>query len=463
MLGMRRTTYPTMPQTSSNCAKTHPVRSIRSLGLILLAFSLMGGAGYAGATVATSTAHPVYSAHSTHRLRGVRSARSRSGVPHRVHHPVRHTAAAYRSHRVRRVASRRRAVAHRMSAARREDAPVSQALPGARSGNQAASETSTSVADTQPVAATRAEAATRNPAMTAQVLREQASLAPVRSSPISDVIPTYMPLPMRGTHELLVHQNVIADVEGLNRIQNDAQLNAMVRSGALVRLPVGSALDVDPRLPVNRRYCRPWTARFLGEISRAHEELFGHPLQVNSAVRTVNFQRRLMRFNGNAAPASGDTASPHLTGETIDITKKGMSPREIGWMRAALGELQRDGKMDVEEEFEQAVFHISVYKTYAPGLVPHTVPRTIETQQMVASSDGEGSTGDAASATARQAAEPTFEPASATSAIGGVVRPAAARTRRRHYAHSSHPVHRTVVHRRHRRRSGVSLLAAGLR
>lgn len=298
---------------------------------------------------------------------------------------------------------------------------------------------------------TKVDAATRNSALTAQVLTEQASLAPVRSTEISDVIPTIMPPPMRGTHDLLVHQNVIADVEGLNRIQDNAQLNAMVRSGALVGLPVSAALDVDPRLPANRRYCRPWTARFLREISQAHEELFGRPLQVNSAVRTVSFQRRLIRINGNAAPASGDTASPHLTGETIDITKKGMSTREIGWMRAALGELQRSGKMDVEEEFEQAVFHISVYKTFAPGMMP----RSIDTPRLVASSDGEGSAGDAASETT----EPALETSDTTSAIGAVSQPAAIHTRRHHRAHTTR---RTVIHRRRRKHSGTSLLATGL-
>ena len=42
-----------------------------------------------------------------------------------------------------------------------------------------------------------------------------------------------MPVALRGSHEVLVHQNIIADVEGLSRIQDDAQLSAMVRSGDL--------------------------------------------------------------------------------------------------------------------------------------------------------------------------------------------------------------------------------------
>jgi hypothetical protein len=41
-----------------------------------------------------------------------------------------------------------------------------------------------------------------------------------------------------------------------------------------------------------------------------------------------------------------------------------MSAREIGWLRAWLIPLEQQGKIDVEEEFRQSCFHISVYKSY---------------------------------------------------------------------------------------------------
>ena len=87
-------------------------------------------------------------------------------------------------------------------------------------------------------------------------------------------------------------------------------------------------------------------------------------LQVNSAVRTVDFQAHLIEYNGNAAPIEGDTASPHLTGEAVDLAKHGLSRVEIAWMRAYLAPLIAAGKIDVEEEFQQACFHISVYRKY---------------------------------------------------------------------------------------------------
>jgi len=181
--------------------------------------------------------------------------------------------------------------------------------------------------------------------------------------------------PLAGTHESLVRQNERTEADGLTRIEDDAQLNDLRREKALVAVPVNASLRINEGLPTNRRYCRPWTAKFLADLSRAHFVHFHRPLQVNSAVRTVEYQRHLMEVNGNAAPADGDIASPHLTGATIDIAKKGLSADEIAWMRGYLYPLQMAGKLDVEEEFYQSCFHITVYKSYAPPEPPKTPVR----------------------------------------------------------------------------------------
>ncbi len=176
-----------------------------------------------------------------------------------------------------------------------------------------------------------------------------------------------MPPALKGSHGILVHQNEMADQEGLVRVQDDADLELLRERRQLVAIPASAALAVDERLPLNRRFCRPWTAQFLYDLSRVHSGRFHRSLQVNSAVRTVEYQRHLERVNGNAAPAEGDDASPHLTGATIDIAKKGLSMEEVGWMRAYLAPLQAAGKIDVEEEFYQSCFHITVYRSYRPA------------------------------------------------------------------------------------------------
>jgi hypothetical protein len=53
-----------------------------------------------------------------------------------------------------------------------------------------------------------------------------------------------------------------------------------------------------------------------------------------------------------------------LSGATIDVAKRGMSRRQLKWIRNYLLELQNAGLIDAEEEFHQAVFHITVYRDY---------------------------------------------------------------------------------------------------
>ena len=169
---------------------------------------------------------------------------------------------------------------------------------------------------------------------------------------------------LRGTHDSLVRQNERSEEEALERIEDDADLQDRIARGTLVRVPESVALSVNPELPDDRRYCRPWTANFLTDLSRAHNSVFHKPLVVSSAVRTVEYQKRLMRTNHNAADAEGDVVSPHLTGATIDIAKSGLSRKEMQWMRNELLAYQNAGLIDVEEEFRQRCFHITVYKNY---------------------------------------------------------------------------------------------------
>jgi len=185
-----------------------------------------------------------------------------------------------------------------------------------------------------------------------------------------------VPPALKGSHEILIHQNQMADSDGLDRVRDDEDLDRMRRAGTLVPLPTNSTLRIDERLPANRRYTRPWTALFLDTLARQHYAHFQTTLQVNSAVRTVEFQQRLIHTNGNAAPAEGDTASPHLTGQAIDIAKRGLSMAEIAWLRGYLLPLVQQGKVDVEEEFQQSCFHISVYKKYMPQSSPRRVIAT---------------------------------------------------------------------------------------
>ena len=178
---------------------------------------------------------------------------------------------------------------------------------------------------------------------------------------------------MLGSRESLERQNEKTEAEGLERIEDEDDLADRIARKMLVPVPASLALTVNGNLSESHRYCRPWTARFLADLARSHAAEFHRPLEVSSAVRTVEYQKRLMGINGNAAAAEGDIVSPHLTGATIDIAKSGLSRQEVGWMRSRLLALEQAGKIDVEEEFQQACFHITVYKSYVP---PPALPVT---------------------------------------------------------------------------------------
>jgi uncharacterized protein YcbK (DUF882 family) len=185
-----------------------------------------------------------------------------------------------------------------------------------------------------------------------------------------------MPPPLKGSFESLARQNERAEADGLERILDEDDLASRIEQKLLVPVPASTALVVNANLTENHRYCRPWTADFLSNLAAAHSARFRKPIQVSSAVRTVEYQQQLMRVNGNAAAAEGDIVSPHLTGGAVDIVKQGMTRQELGWMRNWLLAQQVAGTIDVEEEFRQPCFHITVYKNYvSPPISPASPPR----------------------------------------------------------------------------------------
>lgn len=171
----------------------------------------------------------------------------------------------------------------------------------------------------------------------------------------------------RPSHESLLKQNEEIDRMDLPRIYDDAELQHLVSTGDLVPITESETLRIDPRLDPSRRYCRPWTMQFVNDLSQAYYEQFHSQIQVNSAVRTVLVQRKLIRHNRNAAPAYGDTASSHLAGITVDIQRRGMTRQQVKWMEQYLMPLREEGMIEPEEERHQWVFHIAVSNRYGEG------------------------------------------------------------------------------------------------
>jgi hypothetical protein len=162
----------------------------------------------------------------------------------------------------------------------------------------------------------------------------------------------------------MVIQNEEIDRLGLPRIQNEEQLDELVASGDLLPIVPNDTLRIDPRLDPERRFCRPWTLDFVNDLSQAYYNQFHDQIQINSAVRTVEVQERLRRYNSNAAPESGDLASSHLAGITVDIQRLGMTMPEIKWVEQYMLPLHEAGMIEPEEERHQRCFHVMVSDRY---------------------------------------------------------------------------------------------------
>jgi Family of unknown function (DUF5715) len=180
---------------------------------------------------------------------------------------------------------------------------------------------------------------------------------------------------LRGSKSSLKKQNEEADRENLTRIENDGQLERFKRLGLLVKLPENQFVRIDPRLEPKWRWCRRPAAAFLRDLGREYFKQFHEQLQINSAVRTVEYQRQLRKSNGNATAADGEDRSSHLTGATIDLAKKNMSSDEKKWMRKKLLDFKARDLIEPIEERKQACFHVMVFKSYHGGTVLPQTPR----------------------------------------------------------------------------------------
>ena len=167
-----------------------------------------------------------------------------------------------------------------------------------------------------------------------------------------------------GSHDLLVEQNAELDRQQLPRMNNEYQLIQSEISNDLVPVSESDELKIAENLTDSHRYCRPWTRDFLQDLSHAFYEVFHAPLQVNSLVRTADQQAVLRRHNRYAAPAAGDTASTHLAGVSVDLSRRGLSNTQYQWIRAYLQPLQQKGLVNPIEE-RQPVLHVVVFEKYS--------------------------------------------------------------------------------------------------
>lgn len=169
---------------------------------------------------------------------------------------------------------------------------------------------------------------------------------------------------LKGSHDSQLRQNEEIDRLQLPRIADDQQLMELERTQELIPIPENRALHVSPAIKPEKRYARPWVNYFLQDMSAAYFNEFHQPMQVNSAVRTMEQQHTLRRRNHNAAPETGENGSSHLAGITVDLAKRGLTRTQHAWIENYLKNLRDQNLVEVAEERRQACFHVMVSDRY---------------------------------------------------------------------------------------------------
>jgi uncharacterized protein DUF5715 len=169
---------------------------------------------------------------------------------------------------------------------------------------------------------------------------------------------------LKGSHDSQLRQNEEIDRLQLPRIADDQQLMELERTQELIPIPENHALRVSPAIKPEKRYARPWVNYFLQDMSTAFFNEFHVPMQVNSAVRTMEQQHTLRRKNRNAAPETGENGSSHLAGITVDLAKRGLTRNQHAWIENYLKNLRDNNLVEVAEERRQACFHVMVSDRY---------------------------------------------------------------------------------------------------
>jgi hypothetical protein len=172
------------------------------------------------------------------------------------------------------------------------------------------------------------------------------------------------PLSLRADSQSQVIQNERADDDKLSRFDDHIMVQRFARLELLHEVPARTSSYYIHAIPDEYQYLRPWTKLFLDRVSSQFRERFGKPLRITGLTRSASYQRSLSRRNRNAAAPTGPKRSVHLTGACLDISKKGMTGKEISWMRRVLSSVKEKGYLYPVEEFKQPNFHIMVYRNY---------------------------------------------------------------------------------------------------
>lgn len=172
---------------------------------------------------------------------------------------------------------------------------------------------------------------------------------------------------LRGSRASMNRQNTVANNYNLSRIENNEQLDRMVRNAYLIKVEMKGkgyylADDIiktrkyhknDP--PLSRNFSRQFSTFFLYRFASQYNGHCDEPLRISSLVRTKE---------DNLHIPNASKRSAHLTGATIDIARNGMCGDGLRWVRGVLSNLEKQGYIEATEERNPPHFHVMVFPNY---------------------------------------------------------------------------------------------------
>jgi hypothetical protein len=156
-----------------------------------------------------------------------------------------------------------------------------------------------------------------------------------------------VPVSLRGSNTAMARQHEVAVTAGYAFARTAAEITALERTGALVRLHGND--DYGFREGVQSMVGRPEMKTFIERLARDYRAACGEPLIVTSMTRPMNRQPR------NAHPLS-----VHPAGVAVDL-RVSQDARCRGWLEETLLAMEEQGLLDGIRERNPPHYHVALF------------------------------------------------------------------------------------------------------
>jgi hypothetical protein len=183
---------------------------------------------------------------------------------------------------------------------------------------------------------------------------------------------TFSERPLLGWRGRVRLENGLANVFGLPQIADNSELQRFISEAKLLRVEQSAGFTIDPKLDSRFHFLRPQALGCLKiALAAGFFEEFRVPFKVTSLVRTKEYHDAKVHAKriSSANCESEETCSLHVRGIAFDISRKGLSEKQLQWLRRKLVDLYKEthGAVRATEERSGRLnnFHVVVYPNFS--------------------------------------------------------------------------------------------------